>query len=541
MTDVSVTVHSEHSHLPSQDRPLWGGLKPGPHAVGFATSFAHDYSRIYAPSPSWGASPKQLKPPRPILINVWYPAQREPMAHPLRHHQYLELNTARDAALEAFVSGLVAFNLEVICQEVMGKRQEEMSAAERDAFEQFLDAPTAAVRDAVPKQGPFPLVLNHQGLGGAFEDNAVLFEYLASHGYIVANSAFQSEDTSYFNVDWDLERSVKDLDSLINVLRARPDFDLRRVGVMGQSFGGQAALAWRAERNSMADAVVTLDSTIEYMPQDAQGGSVGKLNERFARVERFCVPMLLFASKRSAPNFARTDALRYSERYYATVDHLQHNDYICHGAIGSDIRRQLRPEDAEATLVRESYERICAHTLRFFDAFLKEDAGALAFLEASVMEYGADAAPFSLRHLGAVPLPPTGAQLADLVLTEGMDAALDVCGRLGSELREETLNDAGSLVLTQGTSAQAIPLFAKAVEMFPLSENAHDSLGEAYAEVGDTAAAIQCYERAEGLLAADMSPSERTLSRLAQVRLVLEGIKGDSQGSAEESSAGPSL
>ena len=59
---------------------------------------------------------------------------------------------------------------------------------------------------------------------------------------------------------------------------------------------------------------------------------------------------------------------------------------------------------------------------------------------------------------------------------------------------------------------------AKEAEMFPLSENAHDSLGEAYGEAGDTAAAIQCYERAEGLLAADMSPSERTVSRLAQMK-----------------------
>ena len=67
---------------------------------------------------------------------------------------------------------------------------------------------------------------------------------------------------------------------------------------------------------------------------------------------------------------------------------------------------------------------------------------------------------------------------------------------------------------------------AKEAEMFPLSENAHDSLGEAYGEAGDTAAAIQCYERAEGLLAADMSPSERTVSRLAQMKSPPQQVAG---------------
>ena len=77
--------------------------------------------------------------------------------------------------------------------------------------------------------------------------------------------------------------------------------------------------------------------------------------------------------------------------------------------------------------------------------------------------------------------------------------------------------------------------------MFPLSDNAHDGLGEAYAASGDTAAALQYYERAEELLAAEVSPSERTVRRLAQVRHVLEELRGTLHGSAEESSAGPSF
>lgn len=532
-----MTNHSQPAAAQSlfgkQPRPLWGGLTSGPHAVGFTTRFAYDHARVYDPPLPQGPNRTHTKTPRPILINVWYPAHQNASTTPLRHGQYLELDTAGDGAFDAFAQRLVPFNLGVMCDEVMGKPQADMDAAERDAFAQFLDAPTAAVRDAAPEGGPFPLVLNHQGLGGAFEDNAVLFEYLASHGYVVANSAFQSEDAVWLNIDWDLERSVKDLDFLVNALSTRPEADLGRVAVMGQSFGGQAALIWRAERNSVADAVVTLDSTMEYF-KDLKNRNVDLFDGRLGRVEYLSVPLLVFASSEADPDFKRTDALRYAERYYATVAHLQHNDYICHGAVGSDIRRVLHPEDEGARLVREGYEMVCAHTLQFLDAYLKDDARAAEFLQRSAAGYRTDTKGFSLRRLEATPLPPTGKQLADLILTEGADAALALCASLGTDLREDLLNDTGHGLLRQGRSMDAIPLFARAVELYPSSVTAHDGLGEAHTAAGDTAAAIRYYERAEGLLsdevmAADESASERASERLERVREVLERLR-DQQG-----------
>ena len=68
-----------------------------------------------------------------------------------------------------------------------------MTPAEAAAFDRFLAAKTIAVKDAPAAVGRFPVVIYHPGLGGSYEDNSVLFEYLASHGYLVLSSALSRD------------------------------------------------------------------------------------------------------------------------------------------------------------------------------------------------------------------------------------------------------------------------------------------------------------------------------------------------------------
>jgi pimeloyl-ACP methyl ester carboxylesterase len=442
------------SHTNAPAYPLWGKLEPGPYAVGYDAYFTYDYSRVYNPvlltdyhSPQTGLTFHNDTPPpkrhRPILVNIWYPAVPDSESQFMRHGEYLALETIRvedtngvednggggtadvlsaveepcsanvadantgrkDDTLQNFIQELIAFQRDVISQEVMNKPLNELSDEENAIFSQFLDTKTAAIRQAAPTAGRFPVIINHQGLGGAFEDNTVLFEFLASHGYVIANSAYQSENAAYLNIDWDLNRSVKDMEFLLNVLRGHPCADMNKVGVMGQSYGGQAAMAWRAETNSVVDAVVSLDSTLEYAPVGEPG--FGQLTEKLQQVRNMTAPMLLFASKKGQPNFSHYSGLRYAKRYYATVDYLQHNDYISHGAIGSDFQVASLEQPAECEQpaqpaldeaseeaaqlserkeVRKSYAIVCLHTLCFLNAYLKKDKGALQFLQAKIQE-----------------------------------------------------------------------------------------------------------------------------------------------------------
>src|SRR5947209_16496008 len=59
----------------AQDPLLWGGLKPGPHAVGYRSLFRLDHTRQYAPEFAADPTKPPAHSPRPIFIAVWYPAK----------------------------------------------------------------------------------------------------------------------------------------------------------------------------------------------------------------------------------------------------------------------------------------------------------------------------------------------------------------------------------------------------------------------------------------------------------------------------------
>jgi hypothetical protein len=63
----------------AQAPALWGKLPPGSHVVGYKSSWQLDYSRRYHMTFDDKTTYAPGKAPRPLLVNVWYPA--------LSHHQ----------------------------------------------------------------------------------------------------------------------------------------------------------------------------------------------------------------------------------------------------------------------------------------------------------------------------------------------------------------------------------------------------------------------------------------------------------------------
>src|SRR5262245_17798772 len=75
----------------AQAPPLWGQLPPGPHAVGFKTSWQLDDSRRYNTTFDDKTTYAPGKAPRPILINLWYPAVQVADAKRMPHRDYLDI------------------------------------------------------------------------------------------------------------------------------------------------------------------------------------------------------------------------------------------------------------------------------------------------------------------------------------------------------------------------------------------------------------------------------------------------------------------
>ena len=122
--------------------------------------------------------------PRPILICVWYPAKKTD-ANPMEYRRYLDV-PAGDALIAPFVKRLSRHVVTVVSDSTVGKEPANRTPAETAAFERLMATKTFAVKDAPPAEGRFPVVLHHAGLGGMADDNSVLFEPLASHGYVVS-------------------------------------------------------------------------------------------------------------------------------------------------------------------------------------------------------------------------------------------------------------------------------------------------------------------------------------------------------------------
>jgi hypothetical protein len=377
----------------AQSPPLWGKLSPGPYAVGFKSLWQLDYSRRYNMTFDDKSTYAPGKSPRPILVNMWYPAKPAAADKTMRHRDYFKIQSA-DALLAKFSTKLMEYNHAVIAREIMGKPAAELSDQEKTLLEQFLDTPTASFRDAAAAEGKFPLVIYHAGHGSSFEDNSVLCEFLASHGYVVLGSAFQEPSGASFNVDGRLT-SAGDMQFLIAFARQHANVDWNHIGVVGHSGGAHASLTFRAQSGCLADAVVSLDTTEDYYSvTDPRWEPMTTMvaNNR----KNMIGPILMVANPHAF--FELADSLSMARRYYLTLRDLDHNDFITQGGIGRYLRYRLRfpnsphalqeklvaeeaEDKAKLDAVKAAYESLCVYILRFFDAELKGDAAGKRFLE----------------------------------------------------------------------------------------------------------------------------------------------------------------
>jgi hypothetical protein len=165
----------------AQAPPLWGKLSPGPHAVGFRTVWHLDYSRRYNTTFADQTTYATGKAPRPILINIWYPAKAAGNGKTMRHRDYLDVRSA-EPLLAKFSGALADYVLGVYTQDLQGKPDNGPVDRGKRLLDELLNTPTPCVRNAAAAEGQFPLVIYHAGAGSTFDDNSVLCEFLASHG-----------------------------------------------------------------------------------------------------------------------------------------------------------------------------------------------------------------------------------------------------------------------------------------------------------------------------------------------------------------------
>ena len=458
---------------------FWGELKAGKYPVGFRALYQLDVARSYdADYPAAGRPP--VRKPRPIFLAIWYPAAAQHDVAMVYRDYFRAVSV--DSPVPEFAQRLRRFTRDMACKYMLGKEFEKLTDEERAAWDGLLATPVFATSNVPAAPGQFPLVIYHPGLGGTFDENAVACEYLASHGYVVLSSAYQAADSSLLNIDGDLGTSQEDLNFVLRYAATLPFADVSQVAAMGHSYGAQAMLAWRARPGSPLDAVVFLDSTVEYHPL----GDFADFKAVLERNRNSTCPVVMFADRRRNPHWESFDPyLQFAEHYEAAVDGMEHNDFVSHGATGKDEG------------VRRNYEAICEVILRFLNGHLKGDAEALKSLRGE-----GPAGLLQLAYHAARPAPPTSAQVARMYVSEGAEN-LQALAALVKGSDSDLVVGAAALLFDAGSKREGASLLSWAAPILPNSADLQRALGDALLAMGDKAGSRAAFEKALVLLPSD--------------------------------------
>ncbi len=513
LTIIAVAIGSRSA--PAQDPLLWGSLKPGPYAVGYRASYQLDHTREYDPEFTTDPSKPPAHRPRPILVCIWYPAKKTG-SQPLEYRQYLDV-TSPDPQIASFVKRLSHHIRVVLGEGTVGKDPAKMTAPESAAFERFLATRTTAVKDAPAADGRFPVVIYHSGLGGTHEDDSVLFELLASHGYVVLSSAYPRPDADTVQIGSDLQCSFRDMEWLARAARDLPFADADRLGAMGHSWGAIAVLHWAAVPDSPLRAFVTFDSGFEYVSVEDCGAEPLMFHMRTNK-GNIRAPALRFASIGKNANFDLLEPhLKFAPRYEAAVASLTHDEYLTPGAVRSALMPDKWPDPMKAK--RTSYDRICQHVLHFFDATLKQQASAHEALQRSIRGEGLDDG-FKLRFRSADRVAPTYRQTSIYLKQNGVEKTI----QLLQSFNQSTVRLGGAAdgLIQDGYPREALPALEFVTKEHPTWAIFHARLGQALSLTGDKKRALAEYQKAAELL-----PNDKSVGTAGEVYkfIINQGLK----------------
>jgi pimeloyl-ACP methyl ester carboxylesterase len=473
---------------------MWGSLTPGPYGVGFQRHFVHDHSRTWKLTGSGDFPFKADLVGRPIEFNTWYPAAAS------NHHRAMSL---ADYYPKSAPPGFALLN------RVMETRADWNDTAR--------STPMAAISNAPPIVGSFPVVLMFGGLGDDINANVVMAEYLASHGMLVVSVSLlgASEEATDPSTDSQgVETTVRDMEYVLSIVDRYANVDPSRVAAVGHSFGGVEA-ALLAIRNGNVSAVVGLDATYGFKGMsgsvtEAAGHSADRFRAAFLDIRR--------AEGIGGAELDLTvlESLHYAERWQVTLP-IQHEDFTSRAESG-----RLLFQGSDVPLVVENgkagYEFVC-ELLSHFLAHHFSGPGAADY----DIEAAAHAVQAGYRHWVAETPPMTPWQIWATTIPKGPDAIRarlsEQCG--GEDLETCTaingLAAVGDELGSRGQLRDALVVSQTVAWARPRSVFAQDQLANGYIALGDVDSYRKALERAIELIPIDPTLKSETKPSFEQM------------------------
>ena len=490
---------------------------PGPHPVGLKVIAQYDRSRTFGNAIDEFGKPHRGEPSRPLQTLIWYPADRS-KNKPMTMGDYLSL---------------MQTEIDFDHPKLSVKAKEWTSA-----LGPTLDMPLRAVRDAplAPSGGHFPVVVYAPGANDPAWENSDLCEYLASYGYIVIASPSLGPKTPRMTIDVaGVNAQAADISFLIGYAQTLLDADTSKIAVVGMSWGGLANL-FAAARDSRIEALVSLDGSQRYYPHLVQ-------QAEDVHPEQMTIPLLAFAQRdfsiedsdhylspenREGPNVLNT--WTHGDLITVHVMDLSHAQFNSLYQRNRDFWWEL---DNVYPLWQADYGRedaitgyawVARYTLRFLDAYLKDDAAAMAFLKRSPAENQVPPHVLAVSYRAGSGAPVSFESFRAELGRRGFSHAPEIYGDFRAqdpkfELNEGMMMDWSDELLADNHPSEALILLKLNLNLHPDSSNAYRKLGNVYELFGQIQTAAESYRDAVAKDPLDGDARRKLAQLLAQEEL----------------------
>jgi len=451
-------------------------LKPGKYDVGFTHYVAFDSSRTYNRTFDWNG--KYI--PRPIPISIWYPSVQ-----------------SAEQGLMSILDYLVILKEEEEWEYLPNEQILNWFYYQNNQENQLrLEEKTQAHKDAEPLLGQFPAIIYAPSYQASSIENFALFEFLASHGFVITSSPSRGHETRFLKggIVEDMETQARDIEFLIQKISGKPYVDTKKIASMGFSFGGLSNVLAQM-RNDNIRAIVSLDGSVKYQYEKLKKSA-------FYSIEQMDVPFIHFSQKNIPDSVLKEDKidpkLDYRFEFYNNLINSEAYSFKFHdlthsyfSSLGVLFEKRDPRQDKSDIEIKESYKLMCTYTLNFLNAFLNEDAKSKTYLDNDPLENGISAGLVSKKSKLPANRSFTFEEFNVVASTRKYKNLNELYDSIKSahptfKLEEWKLNNLGlQLTFNPQTSSHGISVLVFATEIHSDSANLLDSLAEAYLFVGN--------------------------------------------------------
>ncbi|UCD60062.1 MAG: hypothetical protein JSV59_09205 [Flavobacteriaceae bacterium] len=322
----------------------------GPFSVGFKVHNTNDRSRSFYTETGDSKSNANHTSFRPMQVCIWYPAPNSGSA-PMIYEDYF--------FLKAHETGEVVITEKL--KEKLIKEFLETDPVDPKILGEELKAQMMAVLNAPEfDKLKFPVVIYGPSWWSTAFENALLCEFLASHGYVVVSSPSMGPVTREMPISRiGVETQARDMEFLLARITEFNSADIENLAVSGFSLGGLSNVLMYA-RNTSVDAWIGLDPSIH----EAYGFFKDSPYEDYGR---FTKPTLFINSVGYMNDLPFYDRLVYSDAFIVNLPKLEHTD------LASQFIKLYAPRDLEGLELRlKGYDLMAKYCLLFLNGVFKE-------------------------------------------------------------------------------------------------------------------------------------------------------------------------